>query len=48
MKGLAKVEEELGKLMSSANKSGSGGVKKVRRKKAAKKAVRKTVFTPNI
>ena len=43
VKGLAKVEKELGKLMSGAAKAGSGGVKKVRRKKTAKKAVRKTV-----
>ena len=41
VKGLAKVEEELGKLMSTATRGGSGGVKKVRRKKAAKKATRK-------
>jgi len=43
VKGLAKVEKELGKLMSSATRAGSGSVKKVRRKKAVKKAVRKTV-----
>ncbi len=43
VKGLAKVEKELGKLMSTATRAGSGGVKKVRRKKAAKKTVRKTV-----
>jgi hypothetical protein len=41
VKGLAKVEKELGKLMSSATRAGSGGVKKVRRKKAAKKVTRK-------
>ncbi len=42
VKDLAKVEKELGQLMSNASKTGAGAVKKVRRKKAAKKTTRKT------
>lgn len=42
VKGLAKVEKELGKLMNDAAMAGSGTVKKVRRKKAAKKTTKKT------
>ena len=41
VKALAKVEKELGKLMSGASGAGSGGVKKVRRKKVAGKTGRK-------
>ncbi len=41
VKDLAKVEKELGKLMSNGAKTGSGAVKKVRRKKAAKKTAKK-------
>jgi hypothetical protein len=41
MKALAKVEKELGKLMSGTAKAGAGSGKKVRRKTVRKKAVAK-------
>ena len=41
VKALAKVEKELGKLMSGTASAGAGAVKTVRRKSAAKKATRK-------
>jgi hypothetical protein len=41
-KALAKVDKELGKLMQGTSGTGSGAVKRVRRKKAAKKTPKKT------
>lgn len=41
MKALAKIENELGKLMSGTAKAGTGSGKKVRRKTVPKKAVAK-------
>jgi hypothetical protein len=42
VKELAKVENELGKLMSDATRPGAGATRKVRRKKTAKKAAGKS------